>query len=61
MGMKISTAQNNYEIIAYSKLQKQQLMPLWKKMFDHKERSCHKDAVKLAEAAQNKMLENICI
>jgi hypothetical protein len=36
-------------------------MPLEKKLFDHKESSCHKAAVKLAEEAQKEMLENVCM
>jgi hypothetical protein len=61
MVMKISKEWANYEIFAYSKLRKQQLKPLWKKLIDHKECSCHEAAVKLAEVAQKEMLENVCM
>jgi hypothetical protein len=36
-------------------------MFLRKKLFDHKENSCHRAAVKLAEEAQKETLENICM
>jgi hypothetical protein len=35
-------------------------MSLWKKLFDHKENSCHRPG-KSAEGAQNETLENVCI
>jgi hypothetical protein len=32
-----------------------------KKIFDHKESSCHKAAVKLAEEAKKEKLGNVCL
>jgi hypothetical protein len=61
MGMEISKAWANYEISAYGELQKQQLMSLQKKLFGHKESSCHKAAIKLADEAQKEMLEKVCM
>jgi hypothetical protein len=49
--MKISEAWANFEISANGELQKH-LMSLWKKLFDHKESSCYKAAVKFTEEAQ---------
>jgi hypothetical protein len=60
MGIKIAKDWVNYEVTFYGENLKQQLT-LLKKIFDHKESSCHKAAVKLAEEAKKEKLERVCL
>jgi hypothetical protein len=59
--MKIGKEWVNCEVTFYGENRKQQLTSLRKKIFDHKESSCHKAAVKLDEEAKKEKLETVCL
>ncbi|XP_030046369.1 E3 SUMO-protein ligase KIAA1586-like [Microcaecilia unicolor] len=59
--MKISKEWANNEITYFGETRQQQLTSLRKKLFDHKESSSHKAALKLVAEANKEVLENVCI
>jgi len=61
MEMKISKEWASGTIMFFGESRQQQLTSLQKKIFDHKESSCHKAAVKLVSEADRAALETVVL
>lgn len=60
-GMKISKEWANIEVTSYGTKRSQQLTSLRKKIFEHKESSVHKAALKILLERKNEHLEKVCL